>query len=78
MAKIDIGSIQYILKSRGWNLPIVSLEQTENLISKLKNSSAADFYGLTSKHIKKGGPTSIVKRNGDLLAVSPNTKTFET
>ena len=31
----------------------------EELIGRLKNDSAPDFYGLTSEHVKKGGASSI-------------------
>ena len=55
----SIASIKSILKSRGWRLPIISYEQTEQLISRLKNNSSPDFYGLTSEHIKNGGATAI-------------------
>ena len=34
-ATIDIASIQYIIKSRGWKLPTLSFQQTESLISRL-------------------------------------------
>ena len=59
-ATIDVASLQFILQSRGWKLPTVSYEQTEQLVSRLRNGSSPDFYGLTSEHIKYGGATAIL------------------
>ena len=56
-ATIDVASIHYILKSRGWKLPIVSTDQTEILISRLKNNSAPDYYNINAEYIKNGAVT---------------------
>ena len=58
-ATVDVVSIRYILRQRGWKLPIVTFEQTESLVSRLKSNSSADYYGLTSEYIKYGGSVSI-------------------
>ena len=54
-ATVDVTSIRYIIRQRGWKLPNVSFDQTATLIARLKSNSAADFYGLTSEFIKHGG-----------------------
>ena len=52
-------SIRNIVHSCGWKLPVVTTNQVETYISRLKNKATKDYYGLTSSHFKEGGTTVI-------------------
>ena len=59
-ATIDISSIQYIIRSRGWKLPSLSTTQVPDIISRLKSGKSPDYFGLTSDHVKNGGSVAIL------------------
>ena len=59
-ATIDISSIQYIIRSRGWKLPSLSTSQVAEIISRLKSGKSPDYFGLTSDHVKNGGSEAIL------------------
>ena len=55
---INVQAIAYIVKQRNWKLPQLSINQVNDLISRLKTKKSPDYYGFSAKHIKHGGIVS--------------------
>ena len=59
-ASINMTSIRYIIKSRGWRLPTLSTNQVSDLVDRLNSGKAPDFYGLSVRHVKNAGSVAIL------------------
>ena len=58
-ATINIEAISYIIKQRKWKLPELSFNQVQDIISRLRTNKSPDLIGLSTKHVKNGGPVAV-------------------
>ena len=58
-ATINVEAISYIVKQRNWNLPQLSFNQVQDIISRLRANKSPDLLGFSARHVKNGGPVAV-------------------